>query len=231
MSVLSVLLPVAFIGLIAWIAVGIRRSVVESITLPGGVAFYAHLLTIVAVTIALLGVALAVKVFIGFLNLDYSYGSSGLFSSSQCPASLPECGSSSTADFTPQRTNDLALAITLFAVGVALLIIHRLLARAARRLPGGLPAWVQRGTLIGFAALYASGAIYGLVAAVYGTVTFVITPSGASTVPTPSPFGDMVGAAAAFVPAWIVSFVLLVRRMRVPKPVPPPVGATAQPAT
>src|SRR5437870_1376547 len=127
MSVLSVLVPVALLGLIAWIAVGIRRSVVESITLPGGVAFYAHLLTIVAATIALLGVAQAVKVLIGFINLNYSYGSNGLFSSSQCPATLPGCGSSSTTDFTPQRTNDLALAITLFAVGVALLILHRLL--------------------------------------------------------------------------------------------------------
>jgi hypothetical protein len=228
MIVLVLLVPVALIGLIAWIAVGIRQRATEPFTLPGGASFYAHLLTIVSVTTALLGIAVGIKVFVGFLNLNYSYSASLLSSLS---TSLSGLGTSSPptppSDLTPHRTDDLALAITLFAVGVLLFVVHRLLARSVRRLPGGLPGWVQKGTIIGFTVLYASAAVFGLIAGAYGVVTYIINPADAtsSSALPPQPFGDVVGAAGAFIPAWIVTVVMLARRSRRPAPAPPTVSS------
>ncbi|MFN2582640.1 MAG: hypothetical protein ABR498_07860 [Candidatus Dormibacteria bacterium] len=227
MIVLFVLIPFAVIGLIAWIAVGVRKRVDEAFTNASLASLYANLITIVSLMLMLLGIAVGVKAIVGFFNLGYSYttptvfglptGSSGNPSSS-CALTGVGC-SSASADFTTDRTNDIALAITLVATGLILLLVHRLLARAVRRRPGGLPSWVHGGTLLGMLALTAAGAIFGIVTTAYGIVTYVITPS--ASLHAPGPFGEVVGVVAAFLPAWIVCVIVLLRRQRQTEPLPP----------
>jgi hypothetical protein len=234
MIALAILIPVGFIGLLTWILVGVRRGAVESFTLPAAASFYAHLFTIVGATMVLLGLANAARVVIGFINMNYAYSNPvSPLQSTLCPpgSTAPGCASSASLDLTPLRTNDLVLAITLVVVGLVVFLLHRLVARSARRFPGGLPAWVQRGTLVGFAVLYGSVALFALVGTVYGIVTFIVTPSdGTATVASPQPFGELVGVAFAFIPAWIVATLMLMRRLRAPAPAPPePVAAAVQP--
>ncbi len=237
MTALVVLGPAGFIGLILWVVIGIRQRDSEPFTLPGAASFYAQVITILSSTMALLGVALLIKVIIGFINLGFSYGSGSLGISSSCPAGVPasECPTPTSLDFTPQRTDDLSLAITLIVIGVVALWLHRLLRRSMRRLPGGAPAWVERGTVVAFTFLYAFAGLFGLVAAVHGIVSYIITPATAGTeslvIAAGQPFGDVVGAAAVFIPAWFVAALVLMRRIRPHPPQPPGhSGYTAVPA-
>ena len=221
MAVLGVLLPVGLIGLITWIVVGVRRRADEPFTVAAATSFYANLFTIVSVTLVLLGLATAAKAVIGFFDIGYSYRNP-----LQVASSTPLGATAGSSDLTPQRTDDIALAATLVGAGVLLFLLHRLVARVARRHPGGMPSWVKRGTLLGFTVLYASAAIFALIAAVDGIVTYVITPPDGgveSALLGPGPFGDVVGTAVVFIPAWILALMMLLRRMRSPAPQPPPV--------
>jgi len=227
MIVLSVLVPLALIGLIAWIAVGVRKRADEPFTMASLAALYAALMTIVGVILLLLGVVAGARAAVGFINLSYSYSTPTILgipttsgsSSPSCSTTGAGCSPVST-DFTPQRTDDIVLAITLAGAGILILVIHRLLARGVRHRPGGLPSWVQGGTLLGLLVLTGAAAVFAIVSTAYALVTYFITPSSSTM---QGPFGDVVGAAVAFIPAWIVCLIVLLRRQRLSHPVPPAV--------
>jgi hypothetical protein len=233
--VLAVLIPVAVIGLVIWIIVGMKQRGVEPFTLASATALYAHLMIIVSATAALIGGLLLVKVLAGFININYSY--SGFFSGSSsgnvCPAGVPAnvCNPAPPqADFTPQRTQDLVLGLTLVIVGVAAAVAHRALTRALRSSPGGRPLWVERGAAIAFTTLYGFGALFGLIAGASALISYFVVPgsptSGYTNVITTTsggqPFGDLVGAAIVFIPAWAVVALSLRRTLKSSAPLPPP---------
>jgi hypothetical protein len=240
--VLAVLIPAAVVGLIIWVVVGLRQRAAEPFTLASATAFYAHLMVILTATAALCGGVLVVKAAFGFWNLNYSYGLqgfSGSSSSGPCPAGAPANACAPVTpqfDFTPQRTQDLVLGLTLVVVGVAVAIAHRALARAVASLPGGRPVWVERGSTVAFTVLDGFGALFGLIGAVYGVISYVVVPAASSSTqgnffPIASggqPFGELVGIAVVFIPAWVVAAVHLRRRLRAgAAPLPPPVPAAA----
>lgn len=143
MLVLAVLIPVAVIGLVFWVIVGMRQRATEPFTLASATALYAHLMVIVTATAALCGGVLLVKVLVGFIDIRYSY-SAGFFSGptgNLCPSGVPASVCNPPApDLTPQRAQDLVLGLTLVIVGVVAALAHRALARALRSSPGGHPA-------------------------------------------------------------------------------------------
>lgn len=238
MTVLAVLVPVAVIGLIVWIIVGMRQRAAEPFTAASATSFYAHVMVIVTTTAALSGGVLLVKAAFGFWNIDYSY-SAGFFSgvsTGPCPSGVPANVCNPPApqfDFTPQRTQDLVLGLTLLVVGGAVAIAHRMLAGWLRTLAGGRPVWVERGAAVAFTSLYGFTAIFGLIAAVYSLISYFVVPASSSTTnffPTASghqPFGELVGAAIVFIPAWLVAAIYLRRRLRASAPLPPPAPAAA----
>ena len=242
MLVLSVLVPIAVIGLIVWIIVGMKQRGTEHFTLAAAAAFYAQLMIILTTTAALLGGVLLVNVGLSFINIAYSY-STGFFSGSSsnlCPAGVPLNVCNPTVpqpDFTPQRTQDLVLGLTLLVVGVAAAIGHRFLARALRGLPGGRPGWVVRGTGIAFIALYGFAGLFGLIAGVYALISYFVVPVASpgspafTTVSGGQPFGDAIGAAVVFIPAWVLAMIGLRRSLAGREVLPPPLGHPAPPSS
>ncbi|HEY7928187.1 MAG TPA: hypothetical protein VIG86_12330 [Candidatus Dormibacteraeota bacterium] len=240
--VLAVLIPATVVGLIIWIAVGLRQRAAEPFSLASATAFYAHLMVIVTATAALCGGVLLVKAAFGFLNTSYSYGfQSFAGSSGPCPAgaSADQCNPLVPQfDLTPQRTQDLVLGLTLVVVGVIVAFAHRALAQAVRGLPGGRPVWVERGSTVAFTVLYGFGALFGLIAAIYGVITYFVLPAASSSGQNGTftigsggqPFGEVVGIAVVFIPAWVVAAIYLRRRLRASAPpLPPPLTAAAIP--
>jgi hypothetical protein len=233
--VLAVLIPVAVIGLVIWIIVGMKQRGVEPFTLASATALYAHLMIIVTATAALIGGLLVVKVLAGYINISYSYSGffSGGSSGNVCPAGVPAnvCNPAPPqADFTPQRTQDLVLGLTLVIVGVAAALAHRALARALRSSPGGRPLWVERGAAIAFTTLYGFGALFGLIAGASALISYFVVPGSPtsgytnvfSTTSGGQPFGDLVGAAIVFIPAWAVVSLSLRRSLKSSALLPPP---------
>lgn len=241
MLVLAVLVPAAIAGLIIWIVVGLRQRGAEPFTLASATVFYSHLMIVVTATAALCGGVLLVKAAFGFWDIKYSYALSGFsgVSSGPCPAGAPADACNPQVpqfDFTPQRTQDLVLGLTLVVVGVVVALAHRALAQAVRDLPGGRPMWVERGSTIGFTVLYGFGAIFGLIAAVYTLISYFVVPASASLQPTfipnssgGQPFGELVGTAVLFSTAWVFAAMHLRRRLRATAALPPPVPAAAIP--
>lgn len=239
MVVLAVLIPATAAGLIIWIVVGLRQRGAEPFTLASATAFYANLMVIVTATAALCGGVLLVKAAFGFWNIKYSYGLqsfSGVSVSGPCPAGAPADVCNPLVpqyDFTPQRTQDLLLGLTLVVIGVVIALAHAALARAVKGLPGGRPVWVERGSTIGFTVLYGFGAIFGLIAAVYAVISYFVVPAASvspqsnfySTASGGQPFGELIGTAALFIPAWVVAAIYLRRRLQPSVPTPPPVPA------
>jgi hypothetical protein len=231
--VLAVLIPVAVIGLVIWNIVGMKQRGVEPFTLASATALYAHLMIIVAATAALIGGVLVVKVLAGFININYSYDA-GSFSGSSvypCPSGAPaSVCNPPQPDFTPQRTQDLVLGLTLVIVGVAAAFAHRALVRALRSSPGGRPGWVERGAAIAFTTLYGFGALFGLIAGASALISYFVVPGSpisgyTSAYPTATggqPFGDLVGAAVVFIPAWAVVSLSLRRSLKSSALLPPP---------
>ena len=241
MLVLAVLIPVAVIGLVFWVIVGMKQRAAEPFTLASATALYAQLMIIVTATAALCGGVLLVKVLLGFIDINYSY-SAGFISGSSanlCPSGAPAsvCNVPPQPDFSPQRTQDLVLGLTLIIVGVVATFAHRALAQAVRRSPGGRPLWVERGGAIAFTTLYGFGALFGLIAGASALISYFVVPAsptaGYSNVfPITSgrqPFGDAVGAAILFIPAWVVASMFLRRSLNASALPPPPATDPAKP--
>jgi hypothetical protein len=115
------------------------------------------------------------------------------------------------------------LGLTLFAIGLAVAVAHFYLARALSRLHGGAPAWLERGTLLALTVTTALGAVPSLAIGLYQLLTYFIIGSNQNT----QPFGEAMGAAIAFVPAWLFVMRRLLASLRHPALVatPPPSSA------
>ena len=242
MTALGALIVVAIIGVITWVVIAVRQRASEPATFAGAGSFYAHIMSIVGVTMALVGGAVLIKALIAFADLGYSYQGFG-FSGQSCTSNSQgqsSCTNLAPAfDATPQRTADLILAGALILIGVAVWYVHRALSRNVATLPGGHPGWVHHGTLIAFTLLFGFAAIFSLVTGLSSLVTYFATSGTPSTIPLSGvavgnamkqPFGDGLGAAAVFVPAWIFAVRALFRELRpgaATSPAPPPVQGTA----
>ncbi len=212
MSVLSFLIPVGVLGLIAWIVVGFTRSrAAEPFTLATATAFYARVLFIVGVLMSLSGAGVVIKALIGFIHSGYSYYDYSSVAKG-APPGIPNPGLPSNF-IDQQRSQDLVLGITLIVVGLLVAIAHFYLARAVARMAGGSPTWVTRGTIMALTVTTALGAIPSAAIGIYQMLSYFIVGSSQNL---SQPWGDPVGAAIAFVPAWLYVMTRLIRDLRQP---------------
>jgi hypothetical protein len=219
MTVLSFLIPIGVLGLIAWIVVGFTRSRgAEAFTLATATAFYARVLFIVGLLMSLSGAGVVIKALIGFINPNYSYYNYS-YVTKGAPPGIPNPGSPNNF-VDQQRSQDLVLGITLIVVGLLVAVAHFYLARAVAQMAGGSPTWVTRGMIMALTVTTALGAIPAAAIGIYQMLSYFIVGSSQG----PQPWGDAVGAAIAFVPAWVYVMTILVRDLRRPPgaPVAPP---------
>jgi hypothetical protein len=120
-----------------------------------------------------------------------------------------------TIDLTQERGQDIVLGITLVVIGLLVAVTHYYLARTLASRPAGSPGWVARGTVLALAVTTAVGAIPTAAIGLYGMLSyFVIGAPQAGAFGPPQTWGDPLGAAIAFVPAWIYVMTRLVRDLR-----------------
>lgn len=213
MAVLGFLIPVAVLGLIVWAVVGFTRSrSAEPFTLATATALYARVAVIAGVLMSLIGVGVLLKAVIAFINLGYSYYNYQVYAqpaTGSTPVYIPQ-----TSYLEQQRSQDLVLGLTLLVVGVLVGVAHFYLARAVAKMPGGSPAWVARGTLLALTVMTAIGGIPSAAIGLYQLLSYFIV--GTSINNQQQPWGESIGLAIAFVPAWILAMRLLVQDLRRP---------------
>ena len=224
---MGILIPVAILGLIVWAVVGFTRRGGEPFTLATATALYARVALIGGVLMSLIGAGEIIKAGFGFINLAYSYyqpypyavnGYAPVCKGGSVPCPPDTAILTQNIYYEQQRGQDLVLGITLIVIGIVVVIAHLYLARAVAGMPGGSPAWVARGTQL---ALTVMTAIVGIPSAAFGLYQmlsyFIIGPSQSQ-----GPWGESLGLAIAFVPAWIYFMARLVQDLRSPH-----MGATA----
>ena len=226
MTVLFFLIPGAVLGLIAWVVIGFMRSrAADAFTLATATAFYARVLMIVGALMSLIGLGVVFKALFAYFNLAYSYYGNIAYAvpcaptANGCVSPIPD-----NSYLVTQRSQDLVLGLTLLAIGLVVAIAHFYLARALTRLHGGAPAWLERGTLLALTVTTALGAIPSLAIGLYQLLTYSIIGSSQNT----QPWGEAVGAAIAFVPAWLFVMRRLMASLRHPvtaPAAPPPAPA------
>jgi hypothetical protein len=219
LSILAYLIPLGVLGLLVWAAVGFRSRGTEPFTLATATALYARVLLVAGVLTSLTGVGTILKALIGFINLAYSY-----YGSQYYPGPYPQPASTPLQPVTnyleQQRGQDLVLGITLLVVGVVVAVAHLYLARAVAGMAGGSPAWITRGTLLALTVMTAIGGIPSAAFGLYQMLSYFIV--GTSQYQQQQPWGEPLGLAIAFVPAWIYFMTRLVQDLRRPH-----MGATA----
>lgn len=202
MILLAFLIPGAILGLIVWVVLGfIRSRSTEPFTLATLTALYARVLTIIGLLMSLTGLGVIFKALFAFLNLAYSYYDTVIYASPAVPCFAPPCPpfSPDNSYLIQQRGSDLVLGLTLFAIGLLIALAHFYLSRSLARFPGGSPAWVSRGTLFALTITTALGAVPSAAIGLYLFLTyFILGPSQSQ-----QPWGESLGAAIAFVPAWL----------------------------
>jgi hypothetical protein len=208
-AVFGFLVPLAILGLIAWGIVGATRRGGEPFTLATASALYARVMLIAGIVTSLIGVGIILKALIGFLNLAYSYYPTY---SGYGPSPTAQLAPPSSFDV-QQRSQDLVLGITLLVIGALVSGVHRYLGRAVARMPGGSPGWVVRGTLLGLTVITAVVGIPSAAVGLYQVLSYFIV--GASS-QNPQPWGEALGLAIAFVPAWAYLMTRLVHDLRRP---------------
>ncbi|MGH7860882.1 MAG: hypothetical protein ACREOS_01455 [Candidatus Dormibacteraceae bacterium] len=197
------------LGIIWAIVAATRREPGEPFTLATAVALYARFGSIVTIAVGLGGIALAVKILISFIDPTYSYYALTCTAAPAGPYPNP-CG---TSDASFQRNQDLILAVVLIIAGSSLAAVHLGVGRAAGRLFGGAPNWIEGGSLVACTVIFGVLGIGGLISGLYNLLTRLFLGSGPNGSPGPVTFGDLLGFAIAFLPAWIVSLRLLLRRV------------------
>jgi hypothetical protein len=217
LAVLSFLIPLAVLGLIAWGVVGVTRRGGDPFTLATATALYARVLLIAGVLTSLTGFGIILKAGFGFINLAYSYYPNVVYDGGPYPPSAPLAPLSNFSE--QQRGQDLVLGITLLAVGFLVAAVHLFLGRAVAGMSGGSPGWVVRGTLLGLTVMTAVAGIPSAATGIYQMLSYFIV--GTST-QNPQPWGEPLGLAIAFVPAWVYAMMRLVNDLRRPH-----MGATA----
>ena len=220
---LAVLIPVAVLGAVLWLVLLLTRRAAP-FTLATAASFYAHLMVIASLTMALAGAALGIKVLLGAWNRAFSYYTPSL---PACAPGLPEGKCVTEPNPVDEMLrSDVVLAITLLVVGLAVLGLHYALIRLIAGRPGGAPAIVTTGSLVAFTVLYGITGLVAAAAGLYGALNYAVWSGPAFQ--QPQPFGDSVGAAVVFIPAWIVAALRLVAATRHRTgPEPEPAAAAA----
>ncbi len=209
MSVLGLLVPLAVLGLIVWAIVGVTRRGGEPFTLATATALYARVMLIVGVLMSLVGIGILIKAAIGFINLGYSYYQPVPMTDLCSPG-----GCTTQMTFYPdQRRQDLVLGITLVVIGLLVAGVHLALGRAVSRMPGGSPGWITRGTLLGMTVMTAIVGIPSAAIGLYQMLSYFIVGNSQQNQQT---WGEPLGLAIAFVPAWIFFMWRLVDDLRRP---------------
>jgi len=213
LSVLGLLIPIAVLGLIAWAIVGLTRRGGDPFTLATATALYARVMLIAGVLMSLAGLGIILKAGFGFINLAYSYYQPIAYAA-MCPAGGPCPPPQYQFTFyEQQRSQDLVLGITLLAIGVLVAGVHLFLGRAVARMPGGSPGWITRGTLLGLTVMTAVVGITSAAGGLYQMLTYFIVGTSPQN---QQPWGEPLGLAIAFVPAWIYVMWRLVDDLRRP---------------
>ncbi|MEO8745055.1 MAG: hypothetical protein ABI334_09510 [Candidatus Dormiibacterota bacterium] len=218
---LSFLVPLAVLGLIVWAIVGATRRGGDPFTLATATALYARVALLAGVLMSLTGLGIVLKAAFGFINLAYSYNPNPLLYNGYqpCPPGAA-CPPPIATDFSvQQRDQDLVLGITLVAIGVLVAAGHYFLGRAVAGMQGGSPGWIVRGTLLGLTVMTAVAGIPSAAIGLYQLLSYFIVGTSPQN---PQPWGEAIGLAIAFVPAWIYAMTRLVGDLRRPH-----IGATA----
>jgi hypothetical protein len=219
---LGFLIPVAILGLIVWAIVGFtRKGGGEPFTLASATALYARVMVIVGVVMALSGVGTILKAVFGFINLSYSYFAPPMYASTPGGTIAPPPDLANYVD--QQRGQDLVLGITLLVIGVLVAGGHVYLARAVAHMVGGSPGWVTRGALLALTVVTAIAGIWSIAIGLNQVLTYFIIGNAQGQ----QPWGESVGMAIAFVPAWIYAMTKLVQDLRRPGVVPAPSQGSA----
>ena len=167
---------------------------------------------------SLTGLGIILKAGFGFINLAYAYYQPVAYAD-LCPAGGP-CPPQPQITFNAdQRSQDLVLGITLLAIGVLVGVVHLYLGRAVARMPGGSPGWITRGTLLGLTVMTAVAGIPSAAIGLYQMLSYFIVGTSPQN---QQPWGEPLGLAIAFVPAWIYFMWRLVDDLRRPH-----IGATS----
>lgn len=213
------LIPGLILGAIAWGAVGVLRSRgKEQFTLATAANFYAQVMLVAGVLAVLAGIGVLIKVGISQIDTAYSYymptpyqvGPGGYFG--------PTIGQ--------QQTQDLILSLMLVGVGAFVSVGHWFLSRFLSGSPGAAPTWITRGTLVALTVLCGLEAVLATLVGGFQLLTYFIVGNQEQN---PMQFGDAVGTAVVFLPAWIAVMTALLRRARHPsaKSPTPMVAASA----
>ncbi len=214
MIAIAILGPGLVLGAIAWGVVGVLRSRGrEEFTLATAVAFYARVLTLAGVLAMLIGAAVLLKLGFSLIDPAYSYW---------VPTGDPAYGGPSIAT---QQSQDLILASMLIGVGLIAAVAHGFLARYVNGLRGGAVDWIRRGSILASTVLTGLAGFISAIAGGYAVISYFVVgvqQGGGAT------FGDPVGAAIVFLPAWGVAMALLLRTLR--PGVTPPVAGRLAPA-
>jgi hypothetical protein len=202
MFALGVLVPGLILGAIAWGAVGVLRSRgKEEFTLATAANFYAKVMMVAGVLAVFAGIGVLVKLGLSQIDPAYSY----------MAPSGPGPGYYGGPDISQQQTSDVILAAMLVGVGLVVAGGHWFLSRFVGGMPGASPSWIARGTLVALTVLCGLAAIFTTLVGGYQMLTYFIVggqPAG--------PWGDPVGTAVVFLPAWIVAMAILLRQVRHP---------------
>jgi hypothetical protein len=212
--VLGLIVPLAVLGLIAWAIVGVTRRGGEPFTLATATALYARVLLIAGVLMSLAGLGIILKAGFGFINLAYSYYQPVAYAD-MCPAGAGPCPPPQYqfTFYEQQRSQDLVLGITLLGIGVLVAGVHYFLGRAVAGMPGGSPGWITRGTLLGLTVMTALVGIPSAASGLYQMLSYFIIGTSPQN---QQPWGEPLGLAIAFVPAWIYLMWRLVGDLRRP---------------
>lgn len=184
-----------------------KREDGEPRSLTQTFALTASLLVLAGAVTTLFGVAAVVKAGVGYANLDYSYRHEQ-YADQTAAADAVEIVRRAS-----ERADDLVRGVTLAVVGGILSGAYLAISRAIR-IPPDRAAPVARRMTVAFSALCALVGLIALAIGLYTMLQYFIVPRPPDT--PREPWGEPLGIAVAFVPAWLASIPFLLRAVRHP---------------